>query len=583
MNRLLRTLVLVQVVALASCLQAPTREHVDGSRPTVDVYVLAGQSNMEGVGRVTALPADVFEESAAQLYHSDSLGAEGRHDAWLPLRPAGWSGGPVPCFGVEVELGRLLLPSAGSDGVFLVKHAVGGTNLHSDWDPAGGPQYSKLQAVLAAALADLVERGVEPVVRGLFWIQGEADAKDARTAAEYLRNIEALVAALRASVGQHAPDRDPERIRFVLGQVIPDAAPGSNAHRAYTFRNTVRAAQVAAATRIPNAATVRTDPTFETHASEQDGFRDSDNIHFNAAGIRKLGRHMAAAMQDDGPSGAPASADGSLDVLCYNTYYVFDHRKEVAAATAWIAAQAPDVVALQELTNASDEELAGLAAGWGHPHSALLKTSGFSVGITASSPVEVVERRVEGMHHGYLHARVDGMHVFVVHLSPFRWEVRRTEATILLERIQPLLDAGEDVLVLGDFNALSPADRAEMDRQPERLEQARASDAQHDHVENLREGSFDYSVLERFFAARLTDVAIPFLVADAAPRWTFTTGIWEEPKDTAPEAGSRIDHVLASPRLAERAVSARVVRQGVVNRTSDHYPVLVQFVRERMR
>ena len=283
---------------------------------------------------------------------------------------------------------------------------------------------------------------------------------------------------------------------------------------------------------------------------------------------------------DPAPNAPPdVSTERSLRVLAYNVLYVFDHGNEIEAGSDWIRGQAPDVVALQELTSIPESRLEELAAGWGHEYSALLKTSGFSVGLTSDREIVVVERLLDGLHHGCLHAQVDGIHVFVVHLSPFKWEVRRNEAALLLEHITPLLDAGAEVLVLGDFNALSPDDRALLEAEPRVLEKALASDAKHDHVTNLRDGALDFSVMQAFLDAGLQDTALPFLEATGATRWTFTTGIWTEEKTTPPEYGTRIDFILASPALTRAAKDAQVVRAGVVNRTSDHYPVVVDFAR----
>lgn len=281
----------------------------------------------------------------------------------------------------------------------------------------------------------------------------------------------------------------------------------------------------------------------------------------------------------DGLTSVPAEPEG-LRVLTYNVLYVFNHGEEVEAGSAWIAEQAPDVVALQELTNIPDARLAELAAGWGHGHSALLKTSGFSVGLTSVHPIEVVERALEGFHHGCLHARVAGIEVFVVHLSPFKWSVREREAEAILSRVRPLIAEGRDVLVLGDFNSMSGFDRQAMEAQPDQLQRSRDSDAKHGHVENLRDGEFDYAVMQSFFDGGLVDLHERFLEGAQGSRWTFTTGIWTEEKREAPGGGSRIDFVLAAPGLAEQATSARVVRDGVVNRTSDHYPVIVDFERD---
>ena len=274
---------------------------------------------------------------------------------------------------------------------------------------------------------------------------------------------------------------------------------------------------------------------------------------------------------------ARAADEASLRFLTYNVYYVFSHGTEVEAGSAWVASQEPDVVALQELTNISEARLEELAAGWGHEHSALLKTSGFSVGLTSVHPIEVLERALEGFHHGCLHARVAGVDVFVVHLSPFKWSVREREAAAILARVEPLLDEGRDVVVLGDFNALSGHDSVALTALPEQLEKSRRSDAEHGHVENLRDGEFDFAVMQSFFDAGLVDLQERFLDRAPGARWTFTTGIWSEEKRDAPEGGTRIDYVLASPEMAARARRARVVREGVVNRTSDHYPVIVDF------
>ena len=263
---------------------------------------------------------------------------------------------------------------------------------------------------------------------------------------------------------------------------------------------------------------------------------------------------------------AGPAATQTLRVLSYNTYYVFSKGTQVEAATAWIAGQTPQVVALQELT-----------AGWGHPHSALLKTSGFSVGLTSTEPIEIVDRIMAGMHHGSLHARIDGIHYFVVHLSPFQWTKRDSEADILLGVIKPLLAQGEPVIALGDFNALSSADQSLLEAQPEALERSQASDAKHDHVQNLRDGRFDYTVMQKFFDAGLHDASLSFLQESKMTRWTIPTGIWTEEKTTPPKGGTRIDFLLADPSLADSAVSAQIIRNGVVNRTSDHYPVMVEF------
>jgi exodeoxyribonuclease III len=557
-------------------------------RSVVDVYLLAGQSNMEGIGRAGHLPGAATPH--AFLFHTTAVGAPENAERWLPLGPAGWCHSPTGGFGVEVGLGAALAHGHAERPIYLIKHAVGGTSIYGDWDPSSGPQFLWFKETVERALGKLTDQGRHPVIRGIFWQQGEADAKDPQNAQIYSRLLGNFIVRTRAMLREYAPEGRPDRIRFVVGQVIPDATPGSNAHTSYPFRDDVRAAQLAVARNLRNVVTVPTNASFETHASDGDGYRDKDNVHFNEAGLTKLAGAMAAAyFAEDAEAGARASllpqhADAtafqprsSLRVLNYNTYYVFAKGQQVADGSAWIRSQTPDIVALQELTSITHERLTKLATGWGHAHSALLKTSGFSVGLTSSMPIEVIARVTEGMHHGYLHARIAGIHVFVVHLSPFQWSKRQMETEALLTRIQPHLDAGADVMVMGDFNANSPDDHALLQAQPERLRKARESDAAQEHVKNLRNDQFDFTVMQRFMDAGLEDTALPYLEQSRFERWTLPTGIWSEAKDAPPIGGARIDFILASPRLASHAISGFVTRQGVVNQTSDHYPVIVDF------
>ena len=199
----------------------------------------------------------------------------------------------------------------------------------------------------------------------------------------------------------------------------------------------------------------------------------------------------------------------TLRVMTYNVWYAFKEGKAKAEGLEWVHSQTPDVVALQELTSIKPAELQAFATAWGHGHSALLKTSGFSVGLTSRWEIEVVEKGLEGMHHGYLHAKTNGVHYVVVHLSPFQWKVREREAGILVGKIKPLLEKKEKVIVLGDFNAFSPDDKKWLEdrKNAELLKSKKESDAMHSHVQNLKDGKFHYGVLDAFFKAGLVDTA----------------------------------------------------------------------------
>ncbi len=267
-----------------------------------------------------------------------------------------------------------------------------------------------------------------------------------------------------------------------------------------------------------------------------------------------------------------------LRVMSYNTWYVFAKGQEQKAGMKWVGSRTPDVVALQELTNIKPDKLQEFATAWGHDHSSLLKTSGFSVGLTSRWEIEVVEKGLKGMHHGFLHAKTNRIHYFLVHLSPFKWEVRQREADILMKWIQPLLEKGEKVMVLGDFNAVSPEDRKWLEaKENARLLKSRMeSDAKHGHVQNLKDGKFDYGVMESFFKGGLVDSGKGHLPETFEARLSIPTGIWTD-KKSAVKMGERIDFILVSKDLHERVKACEVVTEGEVNRISDHYPVISDF------
>ena len=268
----------------------------------------------------------------------------------------------------------------------------------------------------------------------------------------------------------------------------------------------------------------------------------------------------------------------TLRVMTYNVWYAFEEGNAKAEGLEWVDSQTPDVVALQELTNIKPAELQAFATAWGHGYSALLKTSGFSVGLTSRWEIEVVEKGLKDMHHGYLHARTNGVHYVVIHLSPFEWEVREREAGILIEKIKPLLEKKEKVIVLGDFNALSPEDKTwlEASENAGLLESKKESDAGHSHVQNLKDGKFHYGVLDAFFKAGLIDTAKGHLPETFETRLTSPTGVWGD-KKTAVKIGERIDFILASSNIYQNVIRSTIITEGVVNKVSDHYPVITDF------
>ncbi len=310
------------LTALNGTTPATVQVTVTFSNGPIDVYLLGGQSNMQGVGRKSKLPADLLEIPEILLYHSTSVSSGQPANTWTTLRPAGWSGTAGGGFGPEIGFGERMRDSLPGTPMAFIKHAVGGTSLEIDWKPGAnaadtgnwGPQFSSFVTTVNAGLSALIADGYQPTIKGMLWHQGEQDAKEGinapespTSATDYGDNLAAFIARVRE---QFAAQAAPGGIRFVLAQVLQYAPPGGDVQARFTGYLTVRQAELdadensGAALSVTNTAAVPTNSTdHPTHEQEQDGYRDTDEVHMNATGQLALGRGMADKMLGLAPLG----------------------------------------------------------------------------------------------------------------------------------------------------------------------------------------------------------------------------------------------------------------------------------------
>lgn len=270
-------------------------------------------------------------------------------------------------------------------------------------------------------------------------------------------------------------------------------------------------------------------------------------------------------------------------VISYNIWNGYDWGKDEARrgqTNEWIGAQKPSIVALQELCKYTPEKLAEDAKSWGHDHSVLLKTSGYSVGLTSEFPIEIKERIMDGMHHGALHCKTGGIDVFVIHFSPSSYQKRREEIAIIIEKLKVVRETNGNYIVLGDFNSQSPIDADLYDPNGALLSRLRESNKDKPLEGNLFNNQLDYAGMSALLAFPLMDVC-----------QSFTKGMEERGSFPAQALGNvnneshqellnrmeRIDYIMASPDLAVKCVSAKVHNGKPTYFLSDHYPVVAEF------
>jgi exodeoxyribonuclease-3 len=233
-----------------------------------------------------------------------------------------------------------------------------------------------------------------------------------------------------------------------------------------------------------------------------------------------------------------------------------------------ITAQRPDVLALQELRGFDRAGvLDGFAARVGMRPYLAGSRLGQPVAVLTRPPLRVLAAAQlrRPLHHGAARVVVatdaGPLTVLGTHLNPYSGTWRRFEAGWLAAALRRA--PGPLALLGGDLNTLDPGTdhTARIDRL--------APAYRRRHLR--RDGrTVDTRAVARLLAAGLVDL---YRVAGGPDE-----GL------TAPTAhggggefsGMRLDYLLGTPALAERVRDCRVVREGPVDRASDHYPVLAE-------
>ena len=284
-------LVLSLLLALASLCAA--------ERTPVTVYLLGGQSNMQGLGKVAELPAaDLAVVPSVFFWNGKAFEPMQVGKTKLSTRAAE--------FGPEVGFVRGLRAAGVQGDVYLIKHHLSGQPLDAGWsntkwegaepgpkratfypgkdaaDPNVGLHFLAWQKMNMAALAALRADGKEPVVKGIAWVQGEADAKHEVSAQRYPATLALLRQRLISDLKLKAD------VPFAYAQVLPAAGDVPRFVARDLLRRRMAEADGASghADAVPGLRMVKTD-----------GFSVvADHVHFDTAGQLKLGAALGAAL-----------------------------------------------------------------------------------------------------------------------------------------------------------------------------------------------------------------------------------------------------------------------------------------------
>lgn len=216
------------------------------------LILLAGQSNMMGRGKTSELPA-VYKTTPTNVKYF-------YHGREQPLAKFAW-------FGPEVSFAHEVARAFPHDTFILVKQAASGS-LIQQWQP----QQALYKGLLRQVSFAIPANAVLPA-DAILWMQGESDAQQPlNVAKQYGERLTTLVTHLRHDLAA------PQSL-FIYGQINLEHEQHTAAIAA------VREQQAAAQQQLPRAIMV---------TSEGLG-KQTDGIHYNAAGQIELGKRFAKA------------------------------------------------------------------------------------------------------------------------------------------------------------------------------------------------------------------------------------------------------------------------------------------------
>lgn len=245
----------------------------------VEVYILAGQSNMDGRGLVEELEKDHAEYAKPQpeikIWYANTSG-QGYSTGWTDLAPGmsippkftkGEGKLPSWTFGCELSFGPAMAAQTKGKRVALIKFSQGGTSLKRDWALGLEEEdalYEPFIKTVKQAMAALKEQGHIAKLKGMVWHQGESDRK----LKSYDELLESFIGTVRKDLGE-------PMLPVVIGEVFDNGQ-----------RDQVRAAQRKAAERVSASVFV-----------SSEGLETADGTHFTTASTLEFGKRYAKALQ----------------------------------------------------------------------------------------------------------------------------------------------------------------------------------------------------------------------------------------------------------------------------------------------
>ncbi len=261
-----------------------------------------------------------------------------------------------------------------------------------------------------------------------------------------------------------------------------------------------------------------------------------------------------------------ASVDSTkFKVLSYNTYEGFrGDTARIAKFKQWIDTLKPAVIAFQEMKGFGPTGLKSFAASMGYNYSLIHHVNGLPVALVSKYPITDIKSKPSTLH--LIEASVLDYHFFVIHLNPDTYEKRKEEIATILSRASQI-PRSEKVLMMGDFNNMSPQDSSFYDNNATKMNLVRASEANNPGTKVLNNGKIDYSTIQSMIDSGYHDTWKYQRMTKydkSAPTKLRTHGNF-----------TRIDYIWMNGTLLNSYADAYLVKDAFTDYASDHYPMVL--------
>jgi hypothetical protein len=207
------------------------------------IFILSGQSNMAGLGKIPAIPAGYLNgvNNVAYYVAAQHPALAGWNYRYAPdIGTAGGLGNPcddTQCscyqtgtFGPEAGMAKVLSAAYPAEQIILVKAAWGGTGLAANWLNPNDPLYAWFIGITRQMIDAAKARYAGATLAGFVWLQGESDGLDLGYARAYGANLSRFIDKVRA-------DLSVPQLPFLYGSIRN--AVGKDGKRRWPFGNIV--------------------------------------------------------------------------------------------------------------------------------------------------------------------------------------------------------------------------------------------------------------------------------------------------------------------------------------------------------